>query len=271
MNALINITRHAKGLDENVKSRLHYFNLISILVRRELKVKYRGTFLGYAWSMLNPLLTMLIITIVFHHFNKGTPDYNLFVLSGILAWNLASQTITLGTQAIVNAQGLLKKVKLPIWIFPMVPLGASATNFALSLIPFTIFFIVSGRSISGSWYLFIPIFLIFTIFLCGISLCLSSLNVFFRDIGHTLEPVMSLFFYASPIVYDRTSGNLSEKTVFLLGLNPFTHFIEAMRASLYGGEISGQKFLLITGLACLSMFFGFVTYKLSKDKILYRI
>ncbi|RZM17918.1 MAG: ABC transporter permease [Pedobacter sp.] len=228
MGTFDSIAKRALSSDVRIKSRLHYVSLVSILVRRELKVKYRGTFLGYAWSMLNPLLTMLVITVVFQHFNKGTPDYNLFVLSGILAWNLAAQTITLGTQAIVNAQGLLKKVKLPIWIFPMVPLGASATNFALSLVPFSIFFMISGRPLSHHWYLFIPVFLIFVVFLCGISLLLSSLNVFFRDIGHTLDPIMSLFFYASPIVYDRHGGNFSEKIVMLLGLNPFTHFIEAM-------------------------------------------
>ncbi|RYZ81134.1 MAG: ABC transporter permease, partial [Proteobacteria bacterium] len=110
MGAFGVVVQRAQGLDSAVKARLHYLSLVSLLVRRELKVKYRGTFLGYIWSMLNPLLTMLIITLVFKHFNKGTPDYNLFVLSGILCWNLASQTIILGTQAIVAAQGLLKKV-----------------------------------------------------------------------------------------------------------------------------------------------------------------
>jgi ABC-type polysaccharide/polyol phosphate export permease len=269
---MANLTRYLPvNLRISIEERFHYLSLVAMLVRRELKVKYRGAILGYAWSMLNPLLTMLVITMVFGHLTRGIPNYNLFVLSGVLTWNVTTQTITLGTQAIVGAQGLLKKVKLPIWIFPMVPLGSSATNFALSLIPYTIFFMFSDLPLPADFLLFLPVFLTFVAFLCGVSLLLSCLNVFFRDVGHTLDPIMALFFYASPIIYDRHSDMIPENIALLLGFNPFTHFIEAMRVALYGGQLTLKKYAIIFSLACLALGVGILTYKKVKTKILYNL
>lgn len=253
-------------------SRAHFFELVWLLVKRELKVKYRGSVLGYAWSMLNPLLFMLIITTVFSFMIRGVENYGLFVLSGILFWNLCSVSITLGTGSIVNNASLIRKVKVPIWVFPFVPIGSCMTNFLLALIPYVLFFAFKGRAMPEQLYLMPVILMIALVFVAGIVLALSSLNAFFRDVAHMLEPAMVLCFYATPVIYDRTTSGIPEKVQTLLLLNPFTHYIEAFRATAFGGShVTLQEFLILIGLAACSLLIGGSIYKTNKSKFIYAI
>ena len=250
-------------------SRRHYLAIVVMLVRRELKVKYRGTMLGYLWSMLNPLLFMVIISVVFSHIVKGIENYSIYVLAGILFWNMASMSIVAGTGSIVANANLIQKVRMPLWVFPLVPLGSSLLNLALALIPYTIICLVF--KVGVTWQLgLLPVILVLTaMFLAGVTLCLASLNVFFRDVAHVLEPLMTLTFYATPVIYDRHQGTMPEKITQLLGLNPFVHYIEAFRATVFPGvrPISFTDLLFLTGLSITSLVIGGLVYKKSKRKI----
>lgn len=241
---------------------LRNLSLVRQLVRRELTVKYRGSILGYLWSMLNPLLYMLILSFVFGHFMKGIPNYNLFILSGILAWNMGAQSISMATHSLVNNSSLLRKVKVSHWVFQLVPICSSFINFCLALIPFSIIYALSGRQTPA--YLFLlPVFLIlYFIFLLGIGLILGVLNVFFRDVGHMLEPVLQLCFYATPIIYDRRAPNIPEWVAQALSLNPFTWYIEAIKSGLYGGaaEHSLTAIFYLSIFSALSVLIGSAVY-----------
>lgn len=255
-----------------LKQRLHYAELVMMLVKRELKVKYRGSILGYLWSMLNPLLFMVIISIVFSFLIKGIENYNLFVLSGILFWNMVTLTLNLGTTSIVRNAALLQKVRIPIWVFPLVPAGLGITNFLLSLVPYLCVFLWSGRAIPPQFWLAPVIFVLALVFLSGISLTLSTVNVFFRDVAHVLEPLLTLLFYATPVIFNRHGDNIPAKIKQLLGLNPFTHFIEAFRATIFGGDwISLQDFGVLVLLSGLSLSLGAWTYKSQKYKIIFNL
>jgi ABC-2 type transport system permease protein len=254
------------------RHRAHYLSLVSMLVRRELKVRYRGSVLGYFWSMLNPLLFMLVITFVFSHFLKGVENYNLYVLSGILMWNATSAALTVGTQSIVSNAGLLKKVRLPVWIFPMVSVCSSLTNFALAMIPYIIFFAFVAARLPNQLELLPIVLLTFFFFLFGLTLILSSLNVFFRDVGHVLEPVMMIAFYATPIIYDRKQGPIPDPVKALLELNPFAHFADAFRASLsVHAYLDVQQVLVLFGLAGVSLATGIFVYKRSVNKMIFAL
>lgn len=250
-------------------SRRHYLSLVGMLVRRDLKIKYRGTVLGYLWSMLNPLLFMVIISFVFSNLVRGIDNYSIYVLAGILFWNMTSLSIVAGTGALVANGNLIQKIKIPLWVFPLVPLGSSMTNLALAMIPYSIVCIFSGIAI-GWHLLLLPVVLLLTaMFLSGISLGLSALNVFFRDVAHILEPLMTLMFYATPIIYDRHSPSIPENINLVLSLNPFVHFVEAFRSTILPSAhpINLTSIGILCALSTASLVIGGFIYKKAKEKI----
>jgi ABC-type polysaccharide/polyol phosphate export permease len=219
--------------------------------------------------MLNPLLFMVIISFVFSHLVRGIENYSIYVLAGILFWNMSSLSITAGTGAIVANGNLIQKIKIPLWVFPLVPLGSSMTNLALALIPY--FVVCMFMQVALTWQLaLLPIVLLLTaVFLTGISLGLSSLNVFFRDVSHVLEPVMTLMFYATPIIYDRHAPGMPQEAVKLLSLNPFVHYVEAFRGTILpqSHSVTIADLGLLAGLSASSLIIGGFIYKRSKVKI----
>jgi ABC-type polysaccharide/polyol phosphate export permease len=254
------------------RSRSRYLDLIFLLVKRELTVKYRGSILGYIWSMLNPLLFMGIVSVVFSFVVKGIPDYNLYILSGILFWNFVSLSLNLGTSSIVRNAPLLLKVKIPIWVLPLVPVLFALSNMALSLIPYALLYGIQGRAISSQIWL-VPFVLILTfLFVSGLATLLSVINVFFRDVAHVLDPLITLLFYGTPILYSRNSPEIPQHVSQMLGLNPLTHFVEAFRATVFGQDfVSIQDFFL---LACLSgsvWLVALLVYKRNKLKIIFNL
>ena len=254
-------------------SRGHYARVVTMLVRRELKVKYRGTFFGYLWSMLNPLLFMLIISFVFSHLMRGIQNYSLFVLAGILFWNLTAASIIAGTNSIVANASLIQKVKVPLWVFPLVPLGSSAVNLCLALVPFLIISVVLSASFTLNILLLPVIVGLTATFLAGVALALSALNVFFRDVGHVLEPVLTLAFYATPVIYDRNGASVPPHISNLLGFNPLTHFAEAFRSTLVSSapRLTLSSMLLLCLFSADSLVLGTMVYRNCRNKIPFRL
>ena len=253
-------------------SRAHFVQVVLLLIRRELKVKYAGSLLGYLWSMLNPLLSMLVISFVFSHFVRDIDNYPIFVLSGIIFWNMASFALVLGTNSIVANTSLIRKIKLPGWVFPSVSLGTASVNLSLSLIPYSLLYLVSGASPTVNIFLFPLALLLFVIFLGGLVMTLSTLNVFFRDVSHVLEPVLGLVFYATPLLYNRNSKAIPPEFANLLLLNPFTHFIETLRATLYEGRApSLTQWATAGSISFVSALIGTIVYKKAKNKIIFKL
>ncbi len=253
-------------------SNMHYLRLALLLVRRELKVKYRGSFLGYLWSLLNPLLYMLVLSAVFSKLVKGVPNYSLYVFTGILMWNMASMSLNLGAQSIVNGGSLLRKVRMPAWVFPLSSVASSATNFMFSLVPYVGLAYFFGAPINASVVLFPLVLIAYLGFVLGVALLISVVNVFFRDVGHVLEPVLAIVFYATPIVYDPNLLALPKAVSIALSLNPFGHFAQAFRATLMGyGTIDLRVmtilYLCATGALCL----GSWAYARAQKKFIYHL
>jgi|GEM_PF-376610 len=256
-----------------VAGRVKYLDLVAMLVRRELKVKYRGSVLGYVWSMFNPLLFMIIISVVFSFLMRGIENYNLYVLSGILFWNMVTLSLNMGAGAIVRNGPLMMKVRVPVWIFPVVPAGVAVTNFVLSLVPYMVVYAFSGRPVPDQLWLAPFLFALTLIFLAGLSIAFSVANVFFRDVTHVLEPLLMLTFYATPVIYDRKSSQVPEFARELLGWNPFTHFIEAFRAAMFGGayHVSLAEMGLLVAMAGASMSAGLWIYKANVKKLIFHV
>jgi ABC-2 type transport system permease protein len=260
-------------LDRDVRTffglKRHWIDLIFLLVQRDLRVRYRASILGYIWSMLNPLLYMAILTLVFSHVVKLKSDsYALFILSGIMVWNLLQQSLIIGMNSIVGSGHLLKKVSIPGLLFPTASLVGVIVNFLLSFMPFIVIclFLKAWPPVT---LLLVPFLLvIFVAFIWGLAVCVASLNVRYRDIGHAMEPVMQMLFYATPIVYP--VDVIPEKWRFLIELNPVTHFLSAFRGVMISGTVPPWDSLFVmTILAVISCFIGYLVYRKTNESFVY--
>ncbi len=246
-------------------------DLVILLVQRDLRVRYRGSFLGYVWSMMNPLLYMAILSFVFSHLMRvKIENYAAFILSGTLTWNLFHQSLMIGVNSILGNGALLRKVQVPAALFPAVSVCSVLVNFVLALGPYVLIALATGVQLTP-WILALPLVIVpYLIFIYGLALFVGTMNISFRDVGHTLEPLLTMLFYASPIVYPVEM--LPESYRKLLWLNPMTPFLTEMRSLLfYGRAPSAQGMTLIFALAFAAFVLGVLVYRKNRDGFVYNL
>lgn len=189
----------------SAKEILAHSELLGLLVRRELKARYKDSSLGFVWSLIKPLTMLLIYYVAIGQFlgaARGIADFAIFIYAGLTIWLLYSEIVATGTTSIVQNAGLIKKVYLPREIFPLASAGSALFNFSIQLI------VLLGATAAlwrfpFTWnLLYLPV-VTAIVLLYGVALAilLSALNVFLRDIGYLVEVVMLVLFWASPIVY----------------------------------------------------------------------
>lgn len=239
--------------------------LIQILVLRELKARYRGTFLGFLWSFVNPLILMAIYVLVFSiYLRMDMENYPVFLLCGILPWAWFSSGLSEATFSIIGNGGLIKKVYLPSEIFPLVYIGSNMMHYLLS-IPILLILIVSF-GMKPSWpLLLLPfVFLIQFIFTYSLALILSSLAVQFRDLLYVVPNLLMIWFFLTPIFYPMTM--VPEKYRALVDFNPMAHLIMAYQDILFYNRIpSILSLTVLTGLSCVLLVMGFPFFEARKD------
>ena len=193
------------GTIASIRDIFSHKELLGLLIRRELRARYKDSALGFVWSLLKPITQMLIYSLVLGEFlamARGIPQFAIFVYSGLTIWMLFNEIVGGGTGSVVANSGLVKKVYLPREIFPLSTVGASMVNFGIQfLVLLTTTVIV--RSVPWSTNLvYVPIaILLIVTFGTAIAILMSALNVYLRDIQHLMEIVMMMLFWASPIVY----------------------------------------------------------------------
>jgi ABC-2 type transport system permease protein len=213
------------------------------LVRKELKVKYTASFLGAVWSLLNPVVFLAVFTFVVKITGNSFPHYPVYLLSGLLAWNLFSVSLTTGARAVIDNGNLVKKVAFPHEILPLSAVGVALVDFVLQTAVLLVFIVVSGHGFHVPELALYPLaFLTLIVFTVAVSMWLSALNVRYRDIQHLLNLGLIVWFWLTPIVY---SGYLVEKTLTdnpVLGVNlwnvflvnPMTPIVMGFQRALYG-------------------------------------
>jgi len=179
--------------------------LVGLLVRRELRARYKGSSLGIVWSLIKPLVQLLVYYLAIGQIlgaARSIPSFAIFVFIGLTTWTLATEIITSGTRSIVDNAGLVKKVTLPREIFPLAAVGSALVNLGIQFIVLLAAMIAIGQfPLSwGALWLFPSLLLIVT-FSSAIGLLLSAVNVYLRDIQHLVEVVLIVAFWTSPIVY----------------------------------------------------------------------
>jgi len=179
--------------------------LVGLLVRRELRARYKGSSLGILWSLIKPLVQLLVYYFAIGQIlgaARSIPSFAIFVFIGLTAWTLATEIITSGTRSIVDNAGLVKKVALPREIFPLAAVGGALVNLGIQFIVLLAAMLAIGQfplSWDALWV--IPSLAVIVVFCSAIAMLLSALNVYLRDVQHLVEVVLIVAFWTSPIVY----------------------------------------------------------------------
>lgn len=239
-------------LFEAIKIRLdvfyHYKDLLFNLISRDIKVRYRKSFLGMLWTVLNPLLMMIVMTIVFSTLFRSTiENFPIYFLSGNLIFAMNSEITNNCTYAIIGNAPLLKKVYIPKYLFPFSRAGSALVNLIFSLVAmFLVMIILRVPFLPTLLLLPIPIFYAF-LFSLGLGLLLAAVTVFFRDIAYFYSVLLIAWNYFTPVFYP--IDILPDFARKLMQLNPLYHYIEYMRNLILYGTFPGMK----ENLVCLMM------------------
>jgi len=241
---------------KNLKLLISYQELLVNLVIREIKVRYKQSVLGVAWAVFQPLLLMIIFTIVFSFFARMPSDgipYPLFSYSALLPWIFFSGAINRSTHSLVNNRNLITKVYFPREILPVVSIVTALIDFAIASIIFIGLLVFYKINLSLYIFLLFPIIIIQIFLVLGLSLFFSSFNVFFRDVGQAVPLVLQIWMYLSPIVYPISL--VPEKVRFLYILNPMVGIIDSCRKIIIQGIAPDFTYLSVSVVVTFVIFY----------------
>jgi ABC-2 type transport system permease protein len=227
--------------------------LLTELVRKDLKVKYKNSTLGFIWSLANPLLYLAVFTLVFTQLlDNGIEAFPVLFMSGFLVWNFFNLATLSGTGSVVGNANLVRKVRFPRVVLPLSSVGFAGVHFVLQLGVLLALLAVFYRDAFGpQLVLLVPALAVVTVFATGMALLASALNVRFRDVEHLLEVILLAWFWLTPIVYpvtfvrDQLAGS-----PWLFGLymaNPMAGVVTAMQRAIYVHPVAGGRQILPAG------------------------
>ncbi len=248
-----------------------YSYLIQQLVVQQLTMKYRRTVFGFLWSLLNPLLTMSVSAFVFSMVTRiPLENFVIFIFSGLIPWGLFSSLFINGGSSLLASEGLIKKIYIPRYIFPLSNALAICFDSFLSFICLFIIIIVFGQKLSFA-ILFLPIsFILLIVFSFGLCLIANILFVYFRDLQQIFTILLQVGYYATPILYPLSM--IPEKYHWIFELNPMTHFLQLFRAPLYDGAVPSLSVIFACGfMAVISLAAGLFTFNKYKRHVVFRM
>lgn len=224
-----------------------YRNLVVELVMRDIKKKYRRSILGYLWSMLNPLLTMLITAMVFSNlFRFQIDNFALYLLTGQLIFTFYSEATSFAMGSILENGSLIKKVYVPKYLFPISRVSSSAVNLLFSLPAMLAIMLYTDHEITITLVACIVPLILLYFFCIGIGLFISALAVYFRDIFHLYGVLITVLNYATPIFYP--VNIIPEEYKFVVEYNPLYYFLSAFREVAYNNTLPSIELLSICTL-----------------------
>jgi len=250
---------------------LHYRDLIVQLVRRDILTRYKRSVLGVAWTMLNPLGMMVVLTIAFSSVFGTTRAYAAYLLIGLVTWNFFAQTTVYAMRQLVWGGALIQRIYVPKTIFAVSATGTGLVNLFLSFIPLTIVMLILGLNLTPP-ILFLPlaIFLL-AAFTLGVGLLLSTVAVYFPDVAEMYEIVLLAWMYLTPIIYP-------EEVIpevyrwWLFNLNPMYHLIKLFRLPLYYHLWpSPERVAAAAIVALVTLAIGWLVFTRQADEFAYRI
>ena len=254
--------------------------LLLNLTRRELKGKYKGSFLGWGWSLINPLATMAVFTLVFSIVLRGNPPpgartgidvYALWLLCGLLVWNLISNGLTAGIASLTANSNLIKKVWFPRETLVLSTVLALVVTLVIELLVLSVALVFFGNVVLPWLPIVALLIALLTVFVTGLALALSVANVYFRDLQYLISIGLQIWFYATPIIYpaDRVRDTHAMQHAFrgiswwdVYQANPAYVFVEAFRDCLYDEQIpSAGRLGYLAAWSVVSLVVGYWVFK----------
>ncbi|MPZ50163.1 MAG: hypothetical protein GEU75_12850 [Dehalococcoidia bacterium] len=249
-------TRVSTGAPALLGGMRHAIELLYLLTRRELKLRYQDTVFGFAWTAAKPLLFGLVVWFALHKTLRVETDvpYHLFLLSALLPWTLFQSSLLFATPQFARNGNLVKKVPFPAAVLPMAIIANNTVHFLLSLPVLVVFLVLAERPPGVEWLAGVPLLLALQLVLMtGLVLMLSAIDVFFRDLEHLIEVMLTLLFYVTPILYPLAAAPSPWQDI--LKLNPLAGLIEAWRDLLVSNQLPGVDIwpsLALTALALVA-------------------
>lgn len=259
-----------KNISYSIKK---YSFLMQQLVSRDFKVKYKRSFLGVIWSLLYPLLMMVVMAIVFSNvFKFSVPgiNYLVYLLTGLTFFNYFSEATNLAMSSIVANFSLINKIYIPKYIFPLSKCLFVGINFLLTLIPLYLVIIFTGTGVNV-YHLLLPYaFVCLFLFTVGVGFLLATISVFMRDMFYIYGIIIMIWTYLTPIMYDISM--ISESFQVLFKLNPLYQYINFARTIiLYGNMPTIGQFAACAGSSIITLIIGLVVFKKNQDKFIYYV
>ncbi len=255
---------------EEIREVGRYKYLLLQLVRRDILARYKRSVLGVAWTMLNPLGMMIILSVVFSQLFKSVESYPAYILSGLVAWTFFAQSTNAAMIGLVWGGSLIQRIYIPRTAFGVSALGTALVNLLISIIPLIAVMLVTRVAVQWS-IIFLPIaILLLACFSLGLGLILSTLAVYFPDVAEMYQIILVAWMYLTPIIYpeDILPANLH----LILDLNPMYYLVRLFRIPLMNGRIPTMAELL-PAAACgiIVMVIGWIFFTSKCDEFAYRI
>lgn len=240
---------------------IYLWDLFRSLVGREMKLMYKRSALGIVWTLISPLLQLMIFVFVFTKILVvNIPQYSSYVFLGLLVWNWFQSSLFQATGVIINSRSLIRQPGFPIAILPVIVVTTGFIHFLLALPVLVVFFFIDGVSLTP-WILFLPILGIIQFALTvNLAYFLAALNVLFRDTQHTLGVLLQILFYITPIFYQL--NNIPKEYFYIYGLNPLVHIVTFYRQILlWGTQPDWLAFCIVSGCIIISLPIGYHIFK----------
>ncbi len=252
-----------------IKTLRKYHYLFSRLVQRDFIQKYKKTSLGILWSVISPLCELAIMMFIFKNlFGRNKPHYTIYMFIGILSYNYYNNATTTGMQSFLSNAGIMQKIKLPNWLFPLSKNVSAMLNFLITCAIMIVFIAVDHLKVRWTIILLLYYFILFFFFNLGVSLILASMYVFFKDVQYLYHIFNRLLYFCCAIFW--TTDHMSERAQQLMLINPVYDFILYGRMIIINGEVpSLMLHLILLGYTVLVMLIGILVYRCNRNKFVF--
>ncbi len=254
---------------EELEQAWRYRDLIAQLISRDVKTRYKRSVLGIAWTLLNPLLMMAILTLVFSEFFRfQIQHFPIYLLSAMIMWNFITQTTTAAMAQLLWGGQLMTRVYVPRSVFAIAATGTGLVNLGFALIPLLLITVITGAPLTAA-LLWLPIATLFAaMFALGAGLFMSTLAVRFPDVVDMYQLLLSAVYFLIPIIYPKSI--VPEGWHWIFNVDPIYHIIEAFRAPIYAAWPAGPNTMLAAGISGVAaLVIGWLIFASGSDEVPY--
>jgi ABC-type polysaccharide/polyol phosphate export permease len=262
--------RWVTAIRDDAENLIRFWPVVQNMVVQDLRVRYQRSVLGFVWTLLNPVLMMVTLTVVFSQlFHTEYTKYAQYLFAGMVPWGFLAACLNDCAFSIIANEGLIRKIYLPKIIFPLTRVLLNLTIFLSSMTALFLLLIPLGVQFSLPLVMLPVVVLMFALFTLGLGLLLATMNTFYRDCSHLVSVILQAWYFATPIIYQLDDFN-GPRRLFLL--NPILPFIRMFQSIIRFGQWPElTTFLAAAGLATVSLGVGYAAFKCYEDKLIFRL